>query len=157
MDEQSLYVCHGIIKGYYPIFIPRSSLLSENLVEKKFESTPFWWRSTGELSKDRTEGYISFQVVDIEFTGPITCKIKEKKEGKACIILSCDSLSRALYLEIRKYKIWWSFWKVWNVSLQEEEKIYSENGSTFEKATKWLRKLLKDERLHDSSLNFVAV
>ena len=111
MDEQSLYVCHGIIKGYYPIFIPRSSLLSENLVEKKFESTPFWWRSTGELSKDRTEGYISFQVVDIEFTGPITCKIKEKKEGKACIILSCDSLSRALYLEIRKYKILMEFLK----------------------------------------------
>ena len=144
-------------QGILPNIYTKVIIVIRKFSWKKFESTPFRWRSTGELSKDRTEGYLSFQVVGVEFTGPITCKIKEKKKGKACIIFSCASLSRALYLEIRKYKIWWSFWKVWNVSLQEEEKIYSENGSTFEKATKWLRKLLKDERLHDSSLNFVAV
>ena len=34
MDEQSLYVCPGRIKGDYPILTPGSSLLAEKLVEK---------------------------------------------------------------------------------------------------------------------------
>ena len=49
-----------------------------------------------QLHKDRTEGYRLFQVVGVDFAGLITYKIKEKKEGKAYIILSCGSFPRAL-------------------------------------------------------------
>ena len=42
MDERSLYVCHGRIKGDYLIFILRSSLLAEKLVEKAHCETLHW-------------------------------------------------------------------------------------------------------------------
>lgn len=67
---------------------------------KKFRSTPFRRPTAGELTKDRTEGYRSFQVVGVDFARPIILKIKERKKGKAYIILFCDSLSLGLYLEI---------------------------------------------------------
>ena len=41
-------------------------------------------------------------MVKVDFDGPITYKIKEKKEGKVYIIRFCDSLSGTLYLEILK-------------------------------------------------------
>lgn len=34
------------------------------------------------LPKDRAEGYRPFQVVEVDFVGPITYKIKEKKKDK---------------------------------------------------------------------------
>ena len=67
-------------------------------VRRNLDQHPF----DDQVTKDRIEDYRSFQVVGVDFAGSITNKIKEMKEGKASIILSCGSLSKALYLEILK-------------------------------------------------------
>ena len=46
------------------------------------KSTPFRRPTTGELSKDRAEGYRPFQVMGSDFAGPIIYKVMEKKGGR---------------------------------------------------------------------------
>lgn len=57
-----------------------------------------------------TKVYRPLEVV-IDFSESITYKIKEKKKGKAYIVLFCDSLSKVLYLEILKYETLMEFLK----------------------------------------------
>ena len=97
----------------------------------------------------------------VDFAGLVSYKVKEKREGKAYIMLFCDSLSRGVYLEILKDKTLMEFLKSLKrliVKWGFPENIYSDNDSTYVVAAKkWLRKVLKDERLHDClNFNFVA-
>ena len=50
--------------------------------------------------KERTEGSRPFEVVAIDYAGPITFKTKKNGEGKANILLAACSLTRAVYLEL---------------------------------------------------------
>ena len=195
-------MCDVRIKGDYPIFIPRSSLIAEKLVEKahcetlhggvgltttkiklqfwipklqqmiktiihrcygckKFGLTSFGRPTTGELPEDKTEVYRPFQVAGVDFAGLVSYKVKEKREGKAYIKLFCDSLSRGVYLEILKDQTLVEFLKSLKRLIAKwgfPENVYSDNDSTYVVAAKkWLRKVLKDERLHDClNFNFVA-
>ena len=56
----------------------------------------------GNLPRDRTEGSHPFQVVGVDFAGPIKYRVAQKKEGKAYVVLYACSLTRALYLELCK-------------------------------------------------------
>ena len=49
-----------------------------------------------------TEGTAPFQVVGIDYAGPVKYRDGRNKEGKAYIVLYACSLSRALYLELTK-------------------------------------------------------
>ena len=112
---------------------------------KKIGSTSSWRPTTRELPKDRTEVYRSLEVV-VDFSESITYKIKEKKKGKAYIVLFCNSLSKVLYLEILKYETLMEFLKRLKrfiLRWRHPEKIYKDNGSTFLAAAKWLRKVLE--------------
>jgi len=107
---------------------------------------------TGQLRKDRTEGDRPFQIVGLDFAGPFAYKKKITQEGKAYIMLICDSLTRALYLEVLSDQTFEEFLKCLKRFIARRgrpEKIYSDNFSTFVKASKWIKKVLKDERLHD--------
>ena len=48
------------------------------------------------------KGVAPFQVVGVDFAGPIKYRVTQKKEGKAYIILYACSLTRALYFELSK-------------------------------------------------------
>ena len=78
---------------------------------KKFGLTSFGRPITGELPEDKTEVYRPFQVAGVDFAGLVSYKVKEKREGKAYIMLFCDSLSRGVYLEILKDKTLMEFLK----------------------------------------------
>ena len=54
----------------------------------------------GNLLVDRKQGHRPFQVVGVDFAGPIKYRITKKTEGKAYITLYMCSLTRALYLEL---------------------------------------------------------
>ena len=67
---------------------------------KRFRAVAVANPPTGNLPRDRTEGGAAFQVVGVDYAGPIKYLTKEKREGKAYIILYDCSLTRAVYLEL---------------------------------------------------------
>ena len=67
---------------------------------RKIPSYRFLKPNGRRIVTDRTEGSAPFQVVDLDFAGPIGYKIKTKKEGKTYILLFACSLNRAVHLKL---------------------------------------------------------
>ena len=107
---------------------------------------------TGNLPRDRTEGNTAFQVVGVDYAGPIKYLAKGKRERKAYVILYACSLTRAVYLELLPSQETTEFLRSFKRLIARRgrpQKIYSDNGKTFVAAAKWLKQIMKDERLHD--------
>ena len=138
-------------------WVPRLRRVVKRIVKKcpgckRFQATALGVPPPGLLPRDRTEGSTPFQVVGVDYAGPIKFKATEKREGKAYLILYACSLTRALYLDLAR-------------SLQTDEfllslkgliarrgrpsTIYSDNGSTFIGATAWIKQVQNDEKLND--------
>ena len=86
-------------------WIPRLRRLTKKVIKacngcKRFQAIAVARPPTGNLPRDRTEGSTPFQVVGVDYAGPIKYLAKGKKEGKAYIILYACSLTRGLYLEL---------------------------------------------------------
>ena len=86
-------------------WIPKLHQLTKKVIRKcygckHFMATAFANPPTGNLPRERTEGSIPFQVIGVDFAGPIHYKQTAKSEGKAYIILYTCILTRALYLEV---------------------------------------------------------
>eukprot|EP00794_Sanderia_malayensis_P017913 gene17913-19690_t len=67
---------------------------------KKFHAKTYHQPTAGLSPKDRTEGSRPFEVIDVDFAGPITYKVRANTEGKAYILLLACSLTRTVYIEI---------------------------------------------------------
>ena len=67
---------------------------------KRFQAIAVPTPPTGNLPRDQTEGDCEFQVVGVDFAGPIRYSAKEKLVKKAYVILYACSLSRAVYMEL---------------------------------------------------------
>ena len=138
-------------------WVPRLRQLVKRLIKrcygcKRFHVSAFANPPPGNLPTDRTEGTSPFQVVGIDYAGPIKYRDSKNKEGKAYIVLYACSLSRALYLELTKTMETEEFittLKRFIARKGRPVKIYSDNGRTFVAAAKWLRNVMQDERLHD--------
>ena len=105
----------------------------------------------GNLPVDRTQGTHPFQVVGVDYAGPIKYRKRGRAEGKAYIVLYACSLSRALYLDLVSSLETREF----ILSLKKliarkgrPQKVYSDNGSTFVGAARWLRKAMCDEKFN---------
>ena len=111
---------------------------------KRFQIIAFANPPQRDLPRDRTEGNSPFQVVGVDYAGPIKYRTSKNIEGKAYIVLYASSLTRAPNLELTKTL-------ETNLIARKgrPEKIYSDNGKTFVAAAKWLRNVMKDERLHN--------
>lgn len=119
---------------------------------KRFHVSAFANPPPGNLPTDRTEGTSPFQVVGIDYAGPIKYRDSKNKEGKAYIVLYACSLSQALYLKLTKTMETEEFittLKRFIARKGRPVKIYSDNGRTFVAAAEWLRNVMQDERLHD--------
>ena len=106
----------------------------------------------GKLPKDRTEGTSPFQVVGVDYAGPIKFRKSGKQEGKAYIVLYACSLTRALHLELTKTMETGEFLATFKRLIARKgrpEKVYSDNGKTFVAAAKWLNQVMNDERFND--------
>ena len=99
---------------------------------------------------DRTKQGLPFSFIGTNYTGPVICKTKGKRDIKVCLLLFTCSLTRAVHLEI--------FLSQTTKELRQALKqliakrcrlkvIYSDNAKTFEKALKWIKKVCKDERM----------
>lgn len=118
----------------------------------RFRAKAYQAPPPGNLSTTRTEGSRPFQVIGVDFTGPIRYTSRPKTESKAYLALYACSLTRAVHLDLLKSLETSEFiasLKRFVARRGRPETIYSDNGSTFEAAEKWLLKVQQDERFHE--------
>ena len=91
-------------------------------------------------------------MIGVDFAGPIYFRAKNKKEGKAFILLFSCSLSRAVHLELLTDQTADSFircLKRFVARRGRPRKIYSDNAKAFKCVAKWLFEIMKSEKLND--------
>lgn len=138
-------------------WVPRLRRLAKRVVKacngcKRFRATAFAVPPPGQLPRDRTEGENAFQVVGVDFAGPLKYRKGRNHEGKAYITLYACSLTRGIYLELLPSLETGEFLRCLKRFIARRgrpEKIYSDNGSTFVAAAKWLKQVMTDERLNE--------
>ena len=127
-------------------WIPRLRRLIKKVIRgcygcKKFQVAAFANPPTASLPTDQTEGSGPFEVLGMDFAGPITYKLSPKKEGKAYIVLFACSLTRAIHLELLPNQTAEEVIRSLNQFIARRgrpRKIYSDNGSSFTATAKWL-------------------
>lgn len=118
---------------------------------KRFSATPARNPIPGQLPEDRTTVGGAFEVIGLDFAGPLKYKEGKKSQGNAYLAIFTCSLSRAVHLELIASLETDNFiacLKRFIARRGRPRVIYSDNGGTFIKAEKWLRQLRDDERLH---------
>ena len=119
---------------------------------KKFHTTAFHNPPPGNLPVERTEGSSPFEMIGVDYAGPIVYKVSKKREGKSYILLFACSLSRAIHLELLTDQTRDGFIRCLKRFIARRGRpstIYSDNGKSFVAAAKWLNALMKDEKLQD--------
>lgn len=138
-------------------WVPRLRQLSRKVIKRCFGCRRFQARAVaqpppGLLPLDRTEGSRPFEVVGVDFAGPIRYVTKGKKEAKSYITLYACSLTRAVYLELLHSLHTEEFLqslKRFIARRGRPSKVYSDNGKTFVAAAKWLKTTQTDEKFND--------
>lgn len=119
---------------------------------KRFRARAYQAPPPGNLPRTRTEGSRPFQVIGVDFAGPIRYTSRAKTESKAYLVLYACSLTRAVHLDLSKSLETSEFiasLKRFIARRGRPEMIYSDNGSTFKAAEKWLLQVQKEERFHE--------
>ena len=119
---------------------------------KRFRVKSYEVPPPGKLPISRTQGSTPFEVLGVDFAGPIQYKAKGKKTKKSYLVLYGCSLTRAVHLECLKslhVSEFLTSLKRFIARRGRPRIIYSDNGATFKSAEKWLRKVYKDEELND--------
>ena len=119
---------------------------------KRFQARALNSPPHGLLPKESTQGSTAFEVVGVDFAGPIRYRRRKDQEEKCYLILFACSLSRSLHLELLLSLETVEFLGALRRFIARRgrpSKIFSDNGKTFVGAASWLKKVMQDERLHD--------
>ena len=138
-------------------WIPKLRSLAKRQIKscygcRRFQAAAVVQPPPGLLPKDRTEGNRVFQVVSVDYAGPLKYRKKSGKDGKAYIVLYTCSLTRALYLELTSTMETREFLPTLKRLIARcgrPEKIYSDNGRTFVGAARWIKTVMGDEKIQD--------
>ena len=136
-------------------WIPRLKRLAKKVIRqcygcKRFQAVALATPPPGLLPPERTEGSSPFEVVGVDFAGPIKYRKSSRAEGKAYLVLYARSLTRALYLEILPNLETTTFMaslKQFIARQGRPSKIFSDNGRTFVGAAKLIKEIQKDEQV----------
>ena len=118
---------------------------------KRFQAVALKNPPTAPLPSERTEGTTPFNVIGVDFAGPVKYRSKRKEERKAYVILYSCSLTRGVFLELLPSLETTDFiqsLKRFIARRGRPSKVYSDNGKTFVAAAKWVKKVRRDERFH---------
>ena len=137
-------------------WIPRLRKLTKRVVRKcsgckRFQAVAFANPPPAPLPRERTEGRTPFNVIGVDFAGPVKYRGKRKEEQKAYVVLYSCSLTRGVFLELLPSLETTEFIKSLKRLIARRgrpSKIYSDNGQTFVAAAKFLKKVRKEERFH---------
>ena len=138
-------------------WVPRLRRLVKRIVKKcpgckRFQAAALAVPPPGLVPRDRAEGSTPFQVVGVDYAGPIKFKATERREGKAYLILYACSLTRALYLDLARSLQTGEFLLSLKGLIARRGRptaIYSDNGNTFIGAAAWIKQVQNDEKLND--------
>ena len=140
-------------------WIPRLRRLVKRILNRcpdcnRFQVSAVASPPPGLLRRDRTEETTPFEVIGVDYVGPLCYKTKgkRKKEGKAYLLLCTCSLSRAVHLELLPTLETQEFirsLKQFVARRGRPRKIYSDNGGTFVGAARWLQITMHDEKFND--------
>ena len=138
-------------------WIPRLPRLAKRALKKCWGCKRFYTVSlrsppAGLLPKDRTEGDTPFNVIGVDFAGPIKYLKTRKNEAKAYVVLYSCSLTHGVYLELLKSLEVGEFIQSLKRFISRRgrpSKVYSDNGKTLVAAAKWLSKVQRDESFND--------
>lgn len=136
-------------------WIPRLRRLVKRTVKKcygckRFQAVALAKPPPGLLPQERTKAAGVFEVVGVDFAGPIKYRKSSRQEGKAYLVLFACSLTRALYLEVLPNLETETFLGSLKRLIARHGRpsvIYSDNGRTFIGAEKWLKKVQRYEQL----------
>ena len=137
-------------------WVPRLRRLAKKIVKecwgcKRFQATAVNSQPPGYLPKERTEGTIPFNVIGADFAGPIKYRGKGREECKAYVVLYSCCLTRGVFLDVLPSLEANEFIRSLKYLIARRGRpttVYSDNGSTFVAAAKWLKKVRNDERFH---------
>lgn len=127
-------------------------MVASDARSKKFQANAFVSPPPGNLPVDRTMGSIPFQVLDLDYAGPILCRHNKKRDGKAYILLFACSLTRAIHLELLSNQATEEFMKAFKRFIARRvrpQKVYSDNRRSFVAASKWFSRVMRDEKMQD--------
>ena len=117
---------------------------------KKFPASAYAAPPPGNLPTTRTQGTNPYQVIGVDYAGPIRYRVSKQREGKAYVLLYACSLTRGIYLDLLpnlETEECLKSLKQFIARRGRPERIYSDNGRTFVGAANWIRAVMKDERL----------
>lgn len=117
---------------------------------KKFHARAFDKPPPGVLPKDRTTGSRPFEVIGIDYAGPIRCR--GGRETKAYVLLFACSLTRAIYIEVVTDMTVEQFipcLKGFIARRGRPSNIYSDNAKTFKSGAEKLKSVLRSERFNN--------
>ena len=138
-------------------WVPHLRRLTKRVVNnrhecRRFQPQAFSSPPQGNLPKDRTEGQTPFQVVGVDYAGPLKYRKGAKTEGKAYVLLYACSLTRAFFLDLlpslESTEFLASF-KRFIARRGRPQKVYSDNGKTFVGAVKWIKQVMGDEKFQN--------
>ena len=119
---------------------------------KRLTATAYATPPPGKLPTTRIQGKNAFQVIGVDFVGPLKYQAEKKREGKAYILLYACSLKRGIMIDLLPNMTTDEFLlslKCFIARRGRPERIYSDNAGTFVAAAEWLKLVRSDERFHD--------
>ena len=142
-------------------WVPRLRRLVKNIRShcngcKRFRAKAYQVPPPGNLPTTRTQGAVPFEVIGVDFAGPIKYVTKSKKEAKSYLVLYACSLSRAVHLDIVRSldtKEFIMSLKKFIARRGRPKLIYSDNAMTFKAAAKWIQLVRQDEKLNSLLAN----
>ena len=141
------------VREYY--WVPRLRRLSKKIVKsfhgcRRFRVQAYTSPPPGNLPRDRTEGHTPFQVIGVDFAGPLRYWKKPKTEGKAYILMYACSLTRTVYVDLVPNLETTEFirsLKCFIARHRRPRRICSDNAKTFVSGSKWIEQVMNDEMI----------
>ena len=119
---------------------------------KRFRAVACPTPPNGNLPLERTEGERPFQVIGVDYAGPLIYRKTNKTEEKAYFLLYCCNLTRAVYIDLlpdQTFNVLIASLKRFIGRRGRPDKIFSDNFSTFIAASRWLKAVMREEKLHE--------
>ena len=136
-------------------WVPRLRKLTKKVILgcwgcKKFLALPANPPPSGLLPRCRSEQFTTFAVIGVDFAGPAKHRSKRGEAKSYIVVFSC-SLTCGVFLDLIPSLDTKEFIKSFKRYIARRSRpsiIYSDNGSTFVAASKWLKCVQKNEELN---------
>ena len=161
VEEAHINTLHGgvvatMTKVRENIWIPKLRQTTKAIIKrcygcKKFHTSAYPEPKKGPLPLDRTTQDLPFKIIGTDYAGPFTCKVKNSNQSKRYLLLFTCSLTRAVHLELVQNQTTTEFIKTLKRLIARRgcpRVIYSDNAKTFVAASRWVKRIKKDEEIN---------